>query len=229
MGWQRPGQPPVYQRSSMDPAHRRSLARPAPDYGDWKNTHRRFCRWRDKGVWEKLLEQFIDEPDFEWLMIRRQPRQSPPRNGCPRRQPGDGADKRGLNSKIHLAVDAHGMPVRILITAGSTADCTQAQPLINGLDAEKLLADRGYDTDAILREAAQAGMEAVIAPKRNRKIQRDYDKALYRHRHLVENAFLTSNAGAGLQPATPKTPPPSWRPYKFNASPYGSISHDDTI
>jgi transposase len=39
------------------------------DYGDWKNTHRRFCRWRDKGRWEKLLEQLIDEPDFEWLMI----------------------------------------------------------------------------------------------------------------------------------------------------------------
>jgi len=40
-----------------------------PDYGDWKNTHRRFCRWRDKGVWEGLLTQLIDEPDFEWLMI----------------------------------------------------------------------------------------------------------------------------------------------------------------
>ncbi|PHM65831.1 transposase [Xenorhabdus kozodoii] len=40
-----------------------------PDYGDWKNTHRRFCRWRDKGIWEKLLEQLINDPDFEWLMI----------------------------------------------------------------------------------------------------------------------------------------------------------------
>lgn len=40
-----------------------------PDYGDWKNTHRRFCRWRDKGVWAQLLEALITEPDFEWLMI----------------------------------------------------------------------------------------------------------------------------------------------------------------
>ena len=40
-----------------------------PDYGDWKNTHRRFSRWRDSGVWESLLERLIDEPDFEWLMI----------------------------------------------------------------------------------------------------------------------------------------------------------------
>ncbi len=31
--------------------------------------HRRFCRWRDKGVWEGLLEELISEPDFEWLMI----------------------------------------------------------------------------------------------------------------------------------------------------------------
>ena len=40
-----------------------------PAYGDWKNTHRRFCRWRDKGIWERLLEILIDEPDLEMLMI----------------------------------------------------------------------------------------------------------------------------------------------------------------
>lgn len=40
-----------------------------PDYGSWNNTHRRFCRWRDKGVWEALLEKLTVEPDYEWLMI----------------------------------------------------------------------------------------------------------------------------------------------------------------
>ena len=40
-----------------------------PDYGHWKNTHRRFCRWRDKGIWEALLEKRIDTPDFEWILI----------------------------------------------------------------------------------------------------------------------------------------------------------------
>jgi transposase len=40
-----------------------------PDYGDWKNTHRRFCRWRDKGIWEGLLEPLVEEADYEWLMI----------------------------------------------------------------------------------------------------------------------------------------------------------------
>ena len=40
-----------------------------PDYGDWKNTHRRFCRWRDSGRWENILETLAQNPDYEWLMI----------------------------------------------------------------------------------------------------------------------------------------------------------------
>ena len=40
-----------------------------PDYGDWKNAHRRFCRWRDKGRWEAILEALAQNPDYEWLMI----------------------------------------------------------------------------------------------------------------------------------------------------------------
>jgi transposase len=39
------------------------------DYGDWKNTQRRFCRWWDKGVWERILEAVVIEKDCEWLMI----------------------------------------------------------------------------------------------------------------------------------------------------------------
>ena len=38
-------------------------------YGNWKNVRRRFCRWRDKGIWEKILEALVDDTDFEWLMI----------------------------------------------------------------------------------------------------------------------------------------------------------------
>ncbi len=40
-----------------------------PDYGNWGNVHRRFICWRNKGVWELLLEKVVDDPDYEWLMI----------------------------------------------------------------------------------------------------------------------------------------------------------------
>jgi transposase len=89
-----------------------------------------------------------------------------------------------------LAVDAHGMPVRMFITAGTVADCKYGERLIEGIDAEALLADRGYDTNAIIDAALAAGMTVVIPPKKNRKEQREYDKDLYKLRHLVENAFL---------------------------------------
>ena len=36
---------------------------------EWGTVHQRFIRWRRKGIWEKLLETLIDEPDYEWLMI----------------------------------------------------------------------------------------------------------------------------------------------------------------
>jgi transposase len=38
-------------------------------YGCWSNTHRRFIRWRAKGVWERVLEQVANQPDYQWLMI----------------------------------------------------------------------------------------------------------------------------------------------------------------
>ncbi|MEY2700350.1 MAG: hypothetical protein RIQ52_1105 [Pseudomonadota bacterium] len=90
------------------------------------------------------------------------------------------------------------MPVRIIVTQGTTADCSQAEKLIEGLDAEYLLADRGYDSDAIIAQAARQGMEPVIPPRKNRKKQRPYDKDLYRLRHLVENAFLHLKRWRGI-------------------------------
>ena len=90
------------------------------------------------------------------------------------------------------------MPVRVLITPGTTADCSQAGDLIAGIAADHLLADRGYDTNAVLEQAARQGMNPVIPPKKNRLVQRDYDKYLYKLRHLVENAVLHLKRWRGL-------------------------------
>jgi transposase len=62
--------------------------------------------------------------------------------------------------------------------------------LIGDIEAENLLADRGYDTNEIVDFATSKGMNAVIPPKKNRVAARDYDVYLYKLRHLVENAFL---------------------------------------
>ena len=90
------------------------------------------------------------------------------------------------------------MPVRMVVTAGPAADCTQARKLVEGIDADNLIADKGYDTNEIIKLAEDAGMQIVIPPKKNRKEQREYDKELYRLRHLVENAFLKLKLWRGI-------------------------------
>ena len=66
------------------------------------------------------------------------------------------------------------------------------------MDAQYLLADKGYDSDALVAKAETGGMKAVIPPRRNRKQPRDYDRELYRLRHLVENAFLHLKRWRGI-------------------------------
>ena len=130
---------------------------------------------------------------------RRQPLQGA--SSCGRsqgRQSGYESHKRGLNTKVHLAVDAHGMPVRVIVTQGTDADCQQAVPLIAEMTADYLLADRGYDADYIVEQAKRQGMEPVIPSRKNRKEQRDYDRHLYKIRHLVENAFLHLKQWRGI-------------------------------
>ena len=86
-------------------------------------------------------------------------------------------------------MDGRGISLRAIITQGTTADCTQAINLIEGFDAEYLLADRGYDSNMMINQARKQGMEVVIPPRKNRLKQREYDRDLYKLRHLFENAF----------------------------------------
>jgi transposase len=78
------------------------------------------------------------------------------------------------------------------------ADCAQANGLIEGLSAEHLIADKGYDSDAIVEQAKRQGMQAQIPPRKNRKEPRVWDKYLYKLRHLVENAFRDLKQWRGI-------------------------------
>ena len=86
----------------------------------------------------------------------------------------------------------------MILTAGTVADCTQAMPLIEGIAAEHLLADKGYDTNGIVALASEWGMNVVIPSRSNRREQRAYDRDLYQARHLVENGFCSFKQWRGV-------------------------------
>jgi transposase len=94
-----------------------------------------------------------------------------------------------LSTKIHAAVDALGNPVRLIITEGQTSDYQKADDLITGFQADYVIADKGYDSDAFVLTINSIGAEAVIPPRSNRKEIRLYDEELYKERNLVERYF----------------------------------------
>ena len=81
-----------------------------------------------------------------------------------------GRSRGGLTSKIHVVVDANGLPVRLGLTPGEAHDNRLCSALLTGLQPQTmLLADRGYDADWIRALVHQQGAWANIPPKRNRK------------------------------------------------------------
>jgi len=91
-----------------------------------------------------------------------------------------------LSTKIHITVEALGLPVRLIGSPGQRNDIAFAHDLIDGLDADIVIADKGYDADHLVDEITEGGAEAVIPPKRNRKVKRPYDADLYKERNRVE-------------------------------------------
>jgi transposase len=86
-------------------------------------------------------------------------------------------------------VDQDGLPVRVLITPGQASDKTTAPALLEGLPPAAVVADRGYDSRAIIELVAAKGGEAHIPTQRRVRVQRSVDPGLYRQRNLVERYF----------------------------------------
>ena len=87
-------------------------------------------------------------------------------------------------------MDALGNPIGFHLTPGQASDLEGSDVLLEELEADTLLGDKGYDADErVIKRLARQGKTAVIPPKRNRIEMREYDKELYKARHLVENFF----------------------------------------
>jgi len=98
---------------------------------------------------------------------------------------------KGRDTKIHVAVEAQGLPVTVAMTEGRTADCEAACPLMEGMDAKALSAGGACDPHAIFAHGEAPDRGALIPSRRSRKARRAHDKAPYRLEHGVENAFGT--------------------------------------
>ena len=95
-----------------------------------------------------------------------------------------------MSTKIHAMVDALGNPIAFFLTPGQAHDLEGADALLPQMQADALLADKAFDADErVIEPLRAAGKTLVIPPKSNRKVQRTFDREMYKARHLIENFF----------------------------------------
>ena len=107
------------------------------------------------------------------------------KNG-PQQEQALGRSRGGFGTKIHISVDALGNPLRFILTGGQRHDSTQAEALIEGFEFDYAIGDKAYDSNDILTAIADKKAVAVIPPRSSRTQSHDYDKHMYKERHLVE-------------------------------------------
>ena len=116
-----------------------------------------------------------------------------------------GRSRGGLTTKIVALVDALGNLFRFLLLPGQAHDMKGLAPLIRDVSFGALLADKAFDADWLLQDLDERGTTAVIPPKSNRKVQRNYDTHMYKWRHLVENYFAKIKEFRGIATRYDKT------------------------
>jgi transposase len=101
-----------------------------------------------------------------------------------------GRSRGGLTTKIHALVDANGNPIALKLTEGQAHDGRSAADMLESLgDGQTLLADRGYDSDALRQTLADRGAWANVKPMPGRVNIPVFSPYLYRRRNLVERFF----------------------------------------
>jgi transposase len=79
--------------------------------------------------------------------------------------------------------------LRLRITPGQANDITAAPDLLEGQEAEAVLADKAYDSNDLRDRIAAMKAQAVIPSKRNRKVFIPHDVEIYKHRNRIERCF----------------------------------------
>ena len=95
-----------------------------------------------------------------------------------------------MSTKIHALVGALGNPIGFYLTGGEAHDLVGADHLLPTMQADTLIGDRAFDADErVIKPLVAAGKTVVIPPRAHRQVSRDYDRDLFKARHLIENFF----------------------------------------
>ena len=162
-------------------------------YGKRNSVYRFHLRWSKKGVFMKMLQAVAELKNEDNFAIMDATHVKVHQDAC--YYPLDDKDqcfgktKGGRNTKIHALTNAKGQALNLILTEGNRHDVTVAIDLLEYAQNRIVLADKGYDSDALREEIYESNGIALIPGKSNRKVQPFYIKSVARIRHVVENFF----------------------------------------
>jgi transposase len=96
-----------------------------------------------------------------------------------------GRSRGGFSTKIHVAVNGDGQPIKLHLTGGERHDVTCAEILLADLEPENVIGDKGYDSDPLRKRIRSKGAKPVIPSRANCR-KRRYDREKYKLRNVVE-------------------------------------------
>lgn len=162
-------------------------------FGQWSSVYRKFNRWSLDNKLLNIFKSLAQNQDLEWKFIDASIVKAHQHSAgaASDENQGIGKSRGGNTTKIHLAVDACGLPIDFEVTGGEIHDCKVAPEFIEKLPiSDFTIADKGYDSEE-LRELIHKKSSVPVIPRKNnsKKGNFDMDWCLYKYRHLVENAF----------------------------------------
>ena len=94
-----------------------------------------------------------------------------------------------MTTKVLALTDALGNLVRFVLLPGHRFDTVGVPPLIDGLCFDALIADKAFDSNAIVADLNARGAKVVISQHQRRTKPLPLDAEMYKWRHLIENFF----------------------------------------
>nr|WP_182942564.1 IS5 family transposase [Pseudomonas putida] len=188
-------------------------------FGPWRTVYHRFRVWRNRGTFDQMLKRLHLKLNDQglidlqtWMIDSTAVRATRASSGASKKGPDEPADhalgrsRGGLTTKIHMLCDANGVPLRFLLSDGQASDISYAQPLLDDVciptskrgrprkRCRWLLADKGYDAEALRRFCDRYRMQPVIplrAMTRKPKpgLPRLFDRPKHRQRNVIERMF----------------------------------------
>ncbi|WP_373688263.1 IS5 family transposase [Acinetobacter sp. YH12209] len=159
-------------------------------FGDFRVVHTRFSRWAKTGVWQRVFEVLSHDSDNGICHVRLHHCTCSSTQRWGGGNQAIGRSKGGLSTKIHARTDALGNPTGFYLTDGQVHDLNGSDVLLDLSLSQTWLMDKAYNSrDRVIDPILEAKGQVVMPAKSNSIDQRDYDRNLYKARHLIENFF----------------------------------------